>query len=213
MNKNYQICSVLNQNPKAYGKNGTRGKTYKASSIKHFFKRHKLNKGGSTKWKEHMTINTINTIAHNTIVPRRKDLRFVQRSKEVGSKTVVLEDSVILSQPSAILMTCPHFPEILIPVEPSCGLRKSHTRGECELWTTLQHHMATPFLISSFYFFLKLRESPLALASHACFRTGTADIHHHTQLLVKCYCFWYPLVILTVSTDSDFQISSAPLPG
>lgn len=47
MNKNYQICSVLNQNPKAYGKNRTRGKTYKASSIKHFSKDINLIKMGA----------------------------------------------------------------------------------------------------------------------------------------------------------------------
>lgn len=59
MNKNYQIYSVLNQNPKTYGKNRTRGKTYNASSIKHFSKDIKL-----IKMHEHKH--------HNTIVPPMK---------------------------------------------------------------------------------------------------------------------------------------------
>lgn len=49
-------------------------------------------------------------------------------------------------------MACPCFSEILIPVGLNCGLRKSHTMGEYELWARLQHHMATPFLISPFDF-------------------------------------------------------------
>lgn len=103
------------------------------------------------------------------------------------------------------------FPRNINPSRTKLWSQKKPYKGECELWARLQHHMATPFLISSL-FSPKLRQSSLALASHAGFSTGTAGIHHLTQLLVMCYCFWNPLVILTVSTDSDFQIPSAPLP-